>query len=77
MSQLDESGKDRPIAYASRHLNKTEEKYSTIEKEAAELIFGIKCFKYYLQDEPFTIFNDPYSGYSLLKTRKLDWAAEQ
>ena len=76
MSQLDESGKDRPIAYASRHLNKTEQKYWTIEKEAAGLI-GIKRFKYYLQDEPFTIFNDPYSGYSLLKTRKLDWAAEQ
>jgi hypothetical protein len=30
LSQLDENGKDRPIAYASRHLNKTEQKYSTI-----------------------------------------------
>ena len=58
LSQLDENGKDRPIAYASRHLNKTEQKYSTIEKEAAGLIFGIKRFKYYLQDEPFTIVSD-------------------
>jgi hypothetical protein len=58
LSQLDENGKDRPIAYASRYLNKTEQKYSTIEKEAAGLIFGIKRFKYYLQDEPFTIVSD-------------------
>ena len=58
LSQLDENGKDRPIAYASRHLNKNEQKYLTIEKEAAGLIFGIKRFKYYLQDEPFTIISD-------------------
>lgn len=58
LSQIDVNGKDRPIAYASRHLNKTEQKYSTIEKEAAALIFGIKRFKYYLQDEPFTIVSD-------------------
>lgn len=32
-------GKDQPIAYASRHLNKAEVKYSTIEKEAAAVIF--------------------------------------
>ncbi len=31
-SQLDENGKKRPIAYASRHLNQTEQKYSTMEK---------------------------------------------
>jgi len=40
LSQIDVNGKDRPIAYASKHLNKTEQKYSTIEKEAAALIFA-------------------------------------
>lgn len=44
LSQIDVNGKDRPITYASRHLNKTEQKYSPIEKEAAALIFGIKRF---------------------------------
>lgn len=38
LSQIHE-GKDQPISYASRHLNKTEAKYSTIEKEAAAMIF--------------------------------------
>ncbi|KZS10210.1 Uncharacterized protein APZ42_025363 [Daphnia magna] len=50
--------KDQPIAYASRHLNKAKTKYSTIEKEAAAVIFGIKRFRHYLQDEPFVIISD-------------------
>ena len=57
LSQIHE-GKDQPIAYASRHLNKAEAKYSTIEKEAAAVIFGIKRFRHYLQDEPFVIISD-------------------
>ncbi|KAI9552203.1 hypothetical protein GHT06_022542 [Daphnia sinensis] len=57
LSQMHD-GKDKPIAYASRHLNKAEVKYSTIEKEAAAVIFGIKRFRHYLQDEPFTIVSD-------------------
>ena len=51
-------GKDQPIAYASRHLNKVEAKYSTIEKEATAVIFGLKRFRHYLQDEPFVIVSD-------------------
>ncbi|KZR96394.1 Uncharacterized protein APZ42_009290 [Daphnia magna] len=42
-------GKDQPTAYASKHLNKGETKYSTIEKEAAAVVFGIKRFRHYLQ----------------------------
>ncbi|KZS05510.1 Uncharacterized protein APZ42_031278 [Daphnia magna] len=57
LSQMHD-GKDQPITYASRHLNKAETKYSTIEKEAAAVIFGIKRFRHYLQDEPFAIISD-------------------
>ena len=57
LSQI-RNGKDQPIAYASRHLNTAEVKYSTVEKEAAALVFGIKRFRHYLQDEPFTIISD-------------------
>ncbi|KZS03765.1 Uncharacterized protein APZ42_033426 [Daphnia magna] len=57
LSQM-KDGKDQPIAYASRHLNKGEIKYSTIEKEAAAVVFGIKHFRHYLQDQPFVIVSD-------------------
>jgi len=57
LSQI-RNGKDQPIAYASRHLNTTEIKYSTVEKEAAALVFGIKRFRHYLQDDPFTMISD-------------------
>ncbi|KZS04596.1 Uncharacterized protein APZ42_032415 [Daphnia magna] len=57
LSQM-HNGKDKPIAYASRYLNKAEVKYSTIEKEAVAVIFGIKRFRHYLQDEPFVIVSD-------------------
>lgn len=57
LSQMHE-GKDRPIAYASRHFNKPESNYSTIEKEAAAVVFGIQRFRHYLQDKPFVIISD-------------------
>lgn len=52
------NGSDKPIAYASRHFSKAETNYSTKEKEAAAVIFGIQRFKHYLQDKPFVIVND-------------------
>ena len=57
LSQM-RDGKDQPVAYASRHFNEPEMKYSTIEKEAAAVVFGIKRFRHYLQDEPFVIISD-------------------
>jgi hypothetical protein len=49
---------DQPVAYASRHFNEPEMMYSTIEKEEAVVVFGIKRFRHYLQDEPFVIISD-------------------
>ena len=46
------------IAYASRHLKAPELKYVTVEKEALAVIFGIKRFKHYLLDNPFTVISD-------------------
>jgi hypothetical protein len=51
-------GTDKPVAYVSRHFNKAELNYSTIEKEAAAVIFGIKRFRHYLQGKPFVIVSD-------------------
>ena len=41
-------GKDLPIGYASIRFNKAEQNYSTLEKELAAIVWGIKHFWPYL-----------------------------
>lgn len=57
LSQIQEE-KEVVIAYFSKHLNKAEIKYSTIEKEAFAVVEAIKRFRHYLQDDPFVIISD-------------------
>lgn len=51
-------GQDRPVAFASRTLTKTEEKYSVIEKEFLAITWGCKYFRPYLYGKKFTLFTD-------------------
>jgi len=51
-------GQDRPIAFASRTLNETETKYSTIEKELLAIVWAVKYFRPYLYGTKFTIVTD-------------------
>lgn len=50
--------KDQPIAFASRTLNETEQRYSTIEKELLAIVWSCKYFRPYLYGRKFQIFTD-------------------
>ena len=46
--QKDDQGFEHPISYFSKKLNKHQQKYSTIEKEALGLMLAIVHFEVYV-----------------------------
>lgn len=57
LSQIKDS-KDLPIAYYSRTLNKSEQNYSTTEKELLAIINSVEHFRPCLYGQKFVIFTD-------------------
>uniref|UniRef100_A0AAG5DIK1 RNA-directed DNA polymerase n=1 Tax=Anopheles atroparvus TaxID=41427 RepID=A0AAG5DIK1_ANOAO len=57
LSQI-QSGQEKPIAFGSRTLNETEQRYSTTEKEALAIIWAVEKYKPYLYGRKFTLVTD-------------------
>ena len=51
-------GSEQPVAYASRSLQPTEQKYTQIECEAFAIIFVVRRFHQYLYGRSFTLVTD-------------------
>ena len=58
LTQVMDDNTERPIAYASRSLTKTEKHYSQIDKEALALVWGVKKFHTYIFARHFTLRTD-------------------
>jgi hypothetical protein len=69
LSQMAIDGYNKPIAYASRTLNKHEAGYSTTDLEMQAVVWGIKYFQVYLDGHHFTVFTDHKANTGILKVK--------
>ena len=58
LSHVMNDGTERPIAFTSRTLTKTEQGYAQIDKEALAIVWGVKKFHVYLFGRSFTLYTD-------------------
>ena len=65
LSQV-QDGVERPIAYASRQMNKAEQAYSASEAEMLALVWATKYFRCYLYGKQFLVRTD-HSALSFLR----------
>ena len=72
-------GSLRPVAFASRKLNETQQNWSTLEREAFAALFGLHKYKYWLYGRKTILYSDHnpllFLTESIPKTSKLmRWA---
>lgn len=52
------NNKDHPVAYASRHLTKTERRYTVTEKELLSIVWAARHFRPYVLGRPIVFITD-------------------
>ncbi len=58
LSHVFPDGTERPVAFASRSLSKSEKRYSQIDKEALGIFWSVQKFHTYLYGRKFTLVTD-------------------
>lgn len=58
LTQNDEKGRDRVIAYYSKRLNPAEENYTSNDRELPGLVYFLKRFRCYLEGSTFEVLTD-------------------
>ena len=58
LSQLDEQGREMPLAFASVKLSDTERRWSTIEKEAFAVIYALRQFDHLVFGSHVDLYTD-------------------
>ena len=70
ISHILPNGEERPIAFASRTLNKAERQYSQIDKEALGIVWGVRKFNLFLYGKKFTLITDHKPLMTILSPQK-------
>ena len=70
ISHMLPGGDERPIAFASRSLSKSEQNHAQRDKEALALIFGVKKFHAYIFGRKFTLVTDHQSLTTILGLKR-------
>ena len=58
LMQIDNQGRSSVVAYASKTLTPTEQRYSQIEREAYAVVWGLERFRFYLLGSSFVCWTD-------------------
>jgi hypothetical protein len=58
LTQPDDAGHERPIAFASSKLTETQQRWATIEKEAYAALWGLQKYKYWLYGRSVILYSD-------------------
>ena len=69
LTQKDDEGRERVIAYASRTLAKAEANWSASEKECLALVWSVDRFKMYIYGRRFFIITD-HAALAYLKRQR-------
>ncbi len=69
LSQTQNDGESKPLAYFSKKLNSTESRYSATDKEALAVVLACRHFHHYLWGTKFAILTDHQPLTSIFKKK--------